>query len=208
MRQFLIHAGWIKSRFFWYGIFIVLLAAGGFLIVAQAQPYSYHGTVINPPKPAPNFTLTDVQGQTFQLSSQKGRVVLLFFGYTNCPDECPTTLAIVKQAISSLGNKANQVEFVFITVDPDRDTATVLQSYLQKYDPTFIGLTGSSVGLQPVWSNYGVYVTKNAGSTSTSYTLTHSTNLYVINQQGYLSIVYSYGTPPGDISNDLLHLLP
>jgi protein SCO1/2 len=207
MIKFYIGREWVKSGYFWLGIFIVLLAVGGFFLVALTRPYNYHGTLITPPKIAPDFSMTDVQGQSFSLGSQKGKITLLFFGYTNCTDECPTTLAIVNQAISNLGEKASQVVFVFVTVDPERDTAAVLRAYLAKFNPAFIGLTASLPDMQPIWNDYGVYVTKVAGTNPDNYSVTHSLSLYLINQQGYLTIVYPYGTQPNDISNDLMHLL-
>src|SRR3989337_3492295 len=136
-------------------ILIGLGAAYGSLV--YTRPHVFQGSVIDPPVQAIDFTLPDQNGKDFRLSDQKGKVVLLFFGYTNCPDECPVTLADFVKIKAKLGNKADQVKFVLVTTDPERDTAVRMQEYLKNFDPTFVGLVGESADLEPVWEAYGVY---------------------------------------------------
>ena len=189
----------------WFWIVAILVVIGLVIGFIFLRPYQYHGTVITPAKPAPDFSLTDTQGQAFDLSSQKGQIILLFFGYTNCPDECPTTLAMMKQVWAGFGNKTDQVKFDFITVDPDRDSPQVIRLWLDKFNPDFIGLTGSMAQLQSVWQAYGVTVIKN--NDGPNYSVTHPLNIYLVDKQGDVFIIYPYPSTSTDIFNDVIHLL-
>lgn len=108
------------------------------------RPYKYEGAVINPPYPAGDFKLTNQAGQPLKLSDLRGKVILLFFGYSQCADICPATLAEFKQIHTQLGDRAKDAAFVFITVDPEHDTPGVLIKYLAKFDPAITGLTGTA----------------------------------------------------------------
>jgi len=165
---------------------------------------SFRGTVYDPPLPAAEITLARDDGSSFQLSEMRGNVVLLFFGYTSCPDVCPTTLSELRKVDDELGNAANQVKVVFITVDPERDTPEKIQKYVSVFNPSFIGLSGSEADLAPVWQSYGVYreIDKTT-TTATGYLVTHSARVYVIDQDGNMRLSYSYGTPTDDIVHDL-----
>ncbi len=195
-----------KKKFVFGGIIalVVLVIAGaeGF-----ARNYAFRGSLIDPPFSAPDITLNDQNGQPFRLSDQRGRIVLIFFGYTHCPDICPTTLAQFKQARTQLGSQADQVRFVFITVDPQRDTAERMKTYLAALDPTIIGLSGSEADLTPVWSHYGVYRQKQAGPTPDDYSMDHSTQVYLVDKQGNLRLTYAYGTPTDNMVQDIRYLL-
>ncbi len=159
----------------WTGVGILaglLLAAA----VILNQPYQLRGSAIQSPYSAPDFTLPDGRGQEFHLAGQRGRVVLLFFGFTSCPDVCPTTLSEFKQVRQRLGKDADRVSFVFITVDPDRDTPERMAKYASGFDPSFIGLSGDEAQLGPVWKAYGVYRQLNkASADDTAYEVEHST---------------------------------
>jgi protein SCO1/2 len=189
----------------WLGVLILVILAGLVSGVTFFRPYQFNGTVIDPPGLAPNFTLTDTKGQAFQLASQKGQIVLLFFGYTHCPDECPATLAVMKQVWAGLGNKTDRVKFDFITVDPERDTTSIIRAWLDKFNPDFIGLTGSMAQLQSVWKAYGVTVIKN--NDGPDYSMTHSLNVYLVDEQGNLHVIYDYPFSQDALLKDLLHLL-
>jgi protein SCO1/2 len=139
---------------------IAVLAGLAFTLAAWQVipwPYTYRGVQIDPPAPAADFTLTDQKNQPFQLSNQRGKVALLFFGYAHCPDVCPVTLSIFSQVRKSLGPQADEVSFVFVTVDPERDTPEALGKYLANFSAPLTGLTGSRAELEPVWKSYGVY---------------------------------------------------
>jgi len=112
---------------------------------------TFHGTLYDPALPAPEILLNRDNGSSFRLSEQRGDVVLLFFGYTSCPDVCPTTLSELRKVNTELGGNANQVKVVFVTVDPERDTPEQIQKYVSIFNPAFIGLSGSLEELEPVW---------------------------------------------------------
>jgi protein SCO1/2 len=181
------------------------------VVIAESflSTYKYHGAVIDPPVAASNFALKDQTGQPFQLSDQRGKLVLIFFGYTNCPDICPTTLAQFRQARAQLGAQADRVRFVFITVDPDRDNADKMKTYLGAIDPAIIGLTGSPDDLEAVWKAYGVYRQKQPGLSQDDYAdlLEHSGRVYLIDAQGNLRLTYPFGLQPDDVTQDVRHLL-
>jgi protein SCO1 len=177
------------------------------LIVASSLVYAYlissnppfHGSLISPAEPAAGFTLTNQNGATTQLSDFRGKYVLLYFGFTNCTDECPLTMGYLKQMYDKLGDKADKVQVVLITTDPVNDTPEELGNFLSHFDPSFIGLTSSKEVLQPVWSSYGVTVMDNGE--------THSSFLYLIDPQGNLIATYPLLDSADGITTDLQNLL-
>lgn len=193
---------------------ILYLAAGlvlGLALVFGLQgfidSYRYQGSLINPPYPATNFTLTDQNGQPYQLNSQRGKVTLLFFGYSQCPDVCPATLAEFKQIRAQLGNQARDAAFIFITVDPDHDTPAALKTYLAKFDPNITGLTGTRSQLLPVWKSYGVYQNNQTSTASLDALIDHSSYIYVIDRPGNMRETFSYGDPLDGMVKDVEHLI-
>ena len=165
---------------------------------SPAKP-TFRGGAINPPFPAAEIKLTDHNGQPFALSGQRGNVVLVYFGFTNCPDECPLTMAHVKQALQSIGDSAKNVQVVMVTTDPLRDTPQILKDYMTNFNPTFLGLTGTTEELQKAWKDYGVVV-EDGGET-------HSTFLYVIDPAGNLRETFLPDSEPADIAADVSLLL-
>lgn len=189
------------------GLAIVLVALLGLASCGRSAP-SFRGTELNPPPPATDFTLTDQHGNAFRLSDQRSQVVLLFFGYTHCPDVCPTTLARWKQVHDALGDDAERVRFVFITVDPERDTPARLQQHLSMFNGDFIGLTGTSEELAPVYTAYSIYHEKaEASGSALDYLVNHSSSAFIVDPQGRWRLSYSFGTPPDDIVHDIRELL-
>ncbi len=185
---------------------IVLLAL---LLLACGQQATFKGTELQDPPPAPDFTLTDQYGRPFRLSDQKGRVVLLFFGYTNCPDVCPTTLSVWQQVETQLGKDAEKVRFVLITADPERDTPDRLREHLARFSPNFIGLTGTPQELAPVYEAYHAYVEKDAeGETAAGYLVNHTAATFVVDPQGRWRLTIPFGTPAEDVVHDVRLLLP
>jgi protein SCO1/2 len=138
---------------------------------------------------------------------EAGKVVLLFFGYTRCPDVCPLTLADFKKVKAQLGDQADQVRFVFITVDPERDTPNILSKHLANFDESFIGLTGSREELEPVWKTFGVYQEKQDTGSAAGYLVDHSSRVYAIDRRGDLRLTYTFGTEPEAIAQDVAQLL-
>jgi protein SCO1/2 len=174
------------------------------IVVFFPKADSLRGTVFDPALPAPEIELTQGNGSSFRLSEMRGKVVLLYFGYTFCPDVCPTTLADLRRVVADMGEDASRVQVVFVTVDPERDTLEKMQEYVSMFDPTFVGLSGSFDELQKVWNEYGIYREETEFPNSASdYLVNHTARVYLIDPDGNLHISYSYGTPPDDIVHDI-----
>ncbi len=184
------------------GIFAVAVVA----MIVFKQPYTFHGAVINPPLPVTDFALQTANGETFRLSDAKGKIVLLFFGYTSCPDVCPTTLAIFKQVYERLGEDAQKIAFVMITADPDRDTPEKVAEYVARFNPEFIGLSGSLSNLEPIWKQLGVFVEKQDSGSAAGYLVSHTSSIYVLDPNGGLLMTFPYGTTAIDMADDLTEL--
>jgi len=187
---------------------VLPVLAGLVLTSCEQQAPSFRGTVLKPPVSAPDFTLTDQHGQPFRLSEQRGRVVLLYFGYTHCPGACPLTLAKWTQIHEALGADAERVRFVFITVDPERDTSQRLQQHLATLNADFVGLTGTPGELKSVYQAYGIVheKTRSKGSEE-GYLMMHNTSAFVIDPDGLWRLRHSASTPSEDILHDVRQLL-
>ena len=195
-------SGGVEGRRFLYAA--VLLA----LVLAACGAPSFRGSELEEPVGVPDFGLTDQNGQPFRLSDQRGRVVLLFFGYTQCPDVCPTTLATWKTVHEALGSDAEQVRFAFVTVDPERDTPERLGLHVNAFNPDFVGLTGSQSELQAVYDIFDVFFEKDDSSGSAlGYLVSHTATMFVVDPEGQWRLRETYGTPAEDIVHDVQQLL-
>jgi protein SCO1/2 len=163
----------------------------------------------DPPRPAPDFALPAADGVEFRLSRYLGKVVVLTFGYTSCPDVCPTVLAELAQVRERLGGAAKRVQVVYVSVDPERDNATRLRGFTEQFDKTFLGLTGPLDQLAPVWKAYGVSVMRRElpGSKPASYLIHHSASVFLIDTAGRLRVMAPFGTPSDDVLHDIRLLL-
>jgi protein SCO1/2 len=169
---------------------------------------SFRGSVLDEPVDVPDWTLNDEHGDLFRLSDQQGNVVLLFFGYTSCPDVCPTTLATWRKIHEALGDKAQRVRFVFVTVDPERDTAERLGLHVNAFNPDFIGLTGTPEELDPVYEAFDIYYEKDTSSGSAlGYLVNHTATTFVLDPEGRWRLRETYGTEAADIVHDIQQLL-
>ncbi len=203
------------------GVMAVWLGACG-----QGAAYTFQGGVLTPAKHAPDVSLPDQHGQPFRLSAQGGNVVMLYFGYTNCPDLCPTTLSDLKGVRQQLGQDANHLRVVMVTVDPARDTPSVLGQYLANFDPSFIGLTPLSDTLDALKRDYNIQAesslpggkmpstmamnateTAGANAAGTSYAVGHTSIVYVIDRSGQLRLAYPTGFPVKAMVDDVAYLL-
>lgn len=165
---------------------------------AYAEPYP----------PAPEFDLTSGNGKDFRLSEMRGNIVLLFFGYTTCPDVCPTTMAELKSVTDRLGpEKAKNVKVLLVTVDPGRDTPQRMQEYVNHFNKDFVGLTGSEPELARVWSDYGIFRQIVDEQSTAGYGIDHTARITLIDQDGKLRASYGFDTPVDDIVHDLKLLL-
>jgi len=198
----------MERRFIWLigAMLVVILLAAGVLLLTRDT--NYRGVLYDPPQTAFDFQLLTSEDRPVNLSDYRGQIVLLFFGYTSCPDVCPTTLAFLRQVYTDLGDQAEGVQVIYITVDPDRDTPQRVQNYAAIFHPDFVGLSASQAALEPVWQAYGVYreIDDTSGSAA-GYLVTHSARLYLIDPGGSLLLSYAYGTPPEDILADVRLLL-
>ena len=156
---------------------------------------------------AKDFHLPDTDGRMRSLADFKGKVVALFFGYTQCPDVCPTTMAELSDAKKQLGPDGDKLQVLFITVDPERDTPKVLKAYMANFDPTFIGLVPTPEQLAQVAKDFKVYYKKAEGATPTSYTMDHSAATYVYDPEGHLRLYARYGSGPQVMASDIRKLL-
>jgi protein SCO1/2 len=190
---------------FGLSVLIGLAAIVGFQFFGKS--YEFQGSLIDPPFPAADFALTDQHGETFKLSDHGGKVVLIFFGYTNCPDVCPVTLSEFRQVKAQLGEKADRVQFVYITVDPARDTVERIGEHLENFDPTFFGLTGNLSDLESVWKAYGVYAAKVDTGSAAGYLVDHTARVYAIDVNGNLRLTYPFETDSDAIADDVFFLL-
>lgn len=174
----------------------------------RSDDYVFKGGQVKPIAAAAPIELTDQDGRPFSLADLKGNVVVLYFGYTTCPDLCPTTLSDFTAVKAALGKQADAVRFGLVTVDPERDTPERLQHYLEFFDPAFIGLTGSAEQISTVEREYGVIAKRvDFPGTSTGYLMDHTSVIYVIDSKGMMRVTFQYGADPNDIADDIRHLL-
>ena len=159
-----------------------------------------------PPRAAPDFTLDGSDGKPLSLSRFRGRIVLLGFGYTSCIDVCPVTLATLAAARRALGERARDVAVVYVTVDPERDDAATMKAYLARFDPDFVGGTGTAAALEAVRSEYGI-AAKKLAQPAGGYLYGHSSFVYLIDRGGRLRALMPYGRPAADFVHDVGVLL-
>jgi len=191
-----------------FALLIAALAACGSDDPPAPTATPLPGTVLDPPRPLQPFTLTDHTGAPFSLSDLEGRPALVFFGFTHCPDICPTTLAEFTRVKALLGEDASEVAFVFVSVDGARDTPERLAQYVGAFDPAFIGLTGDDAAVRPVADEFGVYYQAvPVKGSQTGYLVDHTASSFALDREGRLAIVFSYGTPPEAIAQRLRALL-
>jgi protein SCO1 len=187
----------------WVAVFRCVMAAPAVLESAQ-----FAGQTLLPPSPPMDFTLNASDGSEFRLSQHRGEVVLLSFGYTFCPDVCPTTLVELSQVRARLGDVAKRVQVVFITLDPERDTPERLGLYTKAFDPSFIGLTGSEQELARVRQVHGVVAEKEVvAGTAAAYLIVHSAHTYVIDSEGRLRLLFPFGMSIEEMADDILQLM-
>ena len=177
------------------------------LVLAGCTKPEFNNIDISGADYARDFALTDTGGARRTLGDYHGKVVVLFFGYTHCPDVCPTTLAQLAQARRLLGTDAERVQVLFVTLDPERDTPQLLQRYVPAFDPSFVGLTGSRQQIEATAREFKVFFQKVDGPTPDSYTLDHSSGSFVFDPQGRVRLYLSDKSRPDQVAPDLKRLL-
>lgn len=189
---------------------LLTAAVAGLIVLTAAACASRHadfeGMAVD--ESAPDFTLTDQDGRPFRLSSQRGSEVVLFFGYTHCPDVCPTTMANLAQALRGLpAQDRSRIHVAFVTVDENRDDPATLGRYVRLFNPKFYGLTGTTDQLEPVYRAYHVYHKKLAGTKAGGYLVAHGSVVYMIDPQGMLRVEHGWGDTYHSIAHDMKELL-
>lgn len=176
------------------------------LFVTATNAQELKSGVFDPPRAAPDFSLLSSMGDTFTLSEHKNQLIILGFGFTNCPQICPTTLAKLAQVFKDLGPQAADVQALYITVDPERDNVDRLREYMGHFNSKFIGLTGEPDVLTELRKSYGIIASKKMHPDG-NYDVHHSSYLYLIDQQGLLRALIPYGKGKEDIVHDIKLLL-
>jgi len=182
---------------------LVLLAVSLLIFTAaEAETQALKSGVFDPPRLAPDFVLQSSQGGELDFKQTRGKLVVLEFGFTHCTEVCPVTLANLTQVRKKLGSLADNVQVVYVTVDPAQDTPTRLREYLGIFDPTFIGVTGTEAQLAAVQKEYGIVAAKALGNQ-----VHHSSYIYLIDTSGYLRALVPFGKSADDIVHDIKILL-
>jgi protein SCO1/2 len=195
----------MRKRCFLSGL---LLAAGllGLVACSPDKP-AFRSVDITGAEYARDFSLSDQDDHTRTLRDFSGKVVLVFFGYTQCPDVCPTTLQEMLELKRQLGPEGDRMQVVFVTVDPERDTQALLKAYMANFDPGFVALRPSPAQLPTVLKDFKIYAKKVEGKTPTSYTMDHSAQTYLYDPQGRLRLFSRYGAGVQPLLDDVRLLL-
>ena len=155
-----------------------------------------------------DFSLLDPDGNTKTLADFKGKVVVMFFGYTQCPDICPTTLTEMQQVMAILGQQSDKVQVLFVTVDPERDTAAILKQYVPSFDSRFLGLRpADEAALEKVAKDFKIYYKKVPGKSPGSYTMDHTAGSYAFDPEGRLRLYIKHAQGPETLAHDLKELM-
>ena len=186
-------------------VFVLSLATWVF-VIPRLRPHVFHGVVMQSLAEAPEIDLQATTGETIGLNEFSGKLVVVYFGYTHCPDVCPTTLSTLDKALDEMGNGADDVQVVMVTVDPERDTVELLTEYMGFFDDSFVGLTGSRADIERVATTYGVFFSANEGDIESGYTVDHTAHLMVIDQEGHLRLVFPPDLGAEEIAADLAYL--
>jgi protein SCO1/2 len=187
----------------WILVIVVLLTA----VLSACKPYQFHGTILQSGNEAADFTLMSSNGQRVSLSDLRGKLVVLYFGYTFCPDVCPATLVEIAGAMDILGKDARQVQTIMVSVDPERDTLPQLAEYVAHFNSSFLGVTGTPEEIAEIATLYGIYYEKHEGTAASGYLIDHTATIMVIDEEGYLKLLLPFGTTAADMAEDLAYLL-
>jgi len=190
---------------------LLALAAAGALALAgcerAAPPHHFNAIDLTGAKYAQGFDLPDFDGKPRTLADFKGKVTVVFFGYTQCPDACPTTMAELAGILKTLGPDASKVQVVFITVDPSRDTPALLKNYVTNFRPDFVALRGDETQTKQIIKDFKLIVEKVPGKTPETYTIDHTAGTYLFDPQGRVRLFASQSLDPALLTDDIRALL-
>ncbi len=185
----------------------VLAGTGGLLSACSESRPKFSSVDVTGASYAKDFEMTDHNGKVRRLADFKGKVVVMFFGYTQCPDVCPTSMAELAEVKKALGADGDKLQGIFVTVDPARDTPEVLKGYMENFDPTFLALYTTPEKLEALAKDFKVYYKRVNGQTPTSYTMDHSAGSYIYDTQGNLRLFTRYGSGAQVLATDIKQLL-
>ena len=197
-----------RRPYFWAAVTLGCAALAAGCDVRWPGAAAFHGTTYEDTGPAPDFALTDHTGREVTLASFRGHPVLLFFGYTHCPDICPLTLARLQRSVRALGSRGEDVRVLLVTNDPARDTPPVLKAYVARFGPQVVGLTGDSASVARAMAGYGAYTLPSGAGAHGDHApktpaIPHSAVVYGIDRQGRLQVVMSEGTKQEWLDDDV-----
>ena len=181
---------------------VMLLALPG-----CGEEYKFYGIPLSPMVTAPSAELTRADGSRYSIGAQKGEASLVFFGYTNCPDICPTTLSDWRQVKTALGEDADKVNFVFVTIDPTNDTPEVMRRYIANFDSSFVALSGAQAEIDSVARAFGVSAFPDGSLESGHTAMAHPSRVYLVDPEARIRFVYPPGLKPEEIAQDVKHVL-
>jgi protein SCO1 len=184
-----------------------VLAGTGFLAACSESKPSFFSIDVTGADYAKGFELNDHNGKLRHLNDFSGKVVVMFFGYTQCPDVCPTTMTEMAAIKKALGKDGDRLQVLYVTVDPERDTPELLKAYMENFDPSFLALYTTPAKLAELAKDYKIYYKKVEGSTPTSYTMDHSAGSYLYDPKGRLRLFSRYGSPQDALTKDIKTLL-
>lgn len=182
-------------------------AALSLLAACGKKEVSFIGSDISGTKLGQDMAMQDASGKLRTLADYKGKVAVVFFGYTQCPDVCPTSMAALAEAMELLGKDADKVQVVMISVDPERDTSEVLSAYVQAFNPAFVGLTGTPEQLSKTAKSFKAYYAKSPGAKPDQYSMDHASSFYIIDKDGEARVLVNGSASPQDIAADIKQLL-
>ncbi len=185
----------------------IFVGAASLIAACSPQQAAFASVDVTGAEYAKNFELTDHNGQVRRIQDFAGKVVVMFFGYTQCPDVCPTTMTELAEVKKALGKDGDRLQALFVTVDPQRDTPEVLKGYMANFDPSFLALTTTPEKLVELAKEYKIYFKKVDGKTPSSYTMDHSAGSYVYDTKGQLRLFTRYGSGPKALTDDIRILL-
>jgi protein SCO1/2 len=185
-------------------VFLLMLA---FTLQACSKPPEWHGSDISGMLPDLEFDLIGPEGDPINASSLRGKPVLLFFGFTNCPDVCPTTLTQLSVAVKKLGPQSDDVQILLVSVDPERDTPEVMKNYTAAFGPWLLGLTGEEDVLEALRKSYGVYAAMESSDSKGTYNVMHSTAVFAFDSEGHVRLLISDVNNADAVASDLRQLI-
>ncbi|HEY9573587.1 MAG TPA: SCO family protein [Pusillimonas sp.] len=186
---------------------LITLPLAAALAACGKKEVAFKGSDISGTKLGREMAMVDGSGKLRTLADYKGKAVVVFFGFTQCPDVCPTAMAELSQTMELLGDDAAKVQVLMISVDPERDTPEVLSAYVKAFNPNFVGLTGTPEQLSQTAKSFKAYYAKSAGATPGQYSMDHASSFYILDPEGEARVLVSGNASAQDIANDIRQLL-